>query len=146
MNKKDYDKVYRSANRERYAEHSRNWRAKNKERAREIDAKKYQNQRKELKMLQGAKERATKHNLPFNLTVEDIVIPTHCPVLGIKLESGSHRTRPELDRIIPKLGYVKGNVCVISGRANRIKYNATVDELQAVASYIASKSLSLEDI
>jgi hypothetical protein len=45
---------------------------------------------------------------------------------------------PELDRIVPSLGYVKGNVLVVSRRANRIKTDATVEELQQVASFYAA--------
>lgn len=41
-----------------------------------------------------------------------------------------------LDRIVPSLGYVPGNVAVISHRANRIKSDATADELRAVADWL----------
>jgi hypothetical protein len=43
---------------------------------------------------------------------------------------------PSLDRIVPKLGYTVGNVCVISQRANILKRDATPDELYAVANYM----------
>jgi hypothetical protein len=45
---------------------------------------------------------------------------------------------PSLDRIDPKKGYVKGNVAVISYKANRIKQDATPEELEAVASWLRS--------
>ena len=32
--------------------------------------------------------------------------------------------------MIPELGYIKGNVWVISNKANRIKNNATLEELR----------------
>ena len=41
-----------------------------------------------------------------------------------------------LDRIIPEVGYVKGNVAWISGRANRIKYNASVKDLRDIADWM----------
>ena len=44
---------------------------------------------------------------------------------------------PSLDRINPKLGYVKGNVQVISWRANNIKRDATAEELRLVADFVA---------
>ncbi|MHB8563307.1 MAG: hypothetical protein ACYDDA_05035 [Acidiferrobacteraceae bacterium] len=63
----------------------------------------------------------------------DIIIPKTCPLLGIALErkpgvqAGS---TPSLDRIDSSLGYVKGNVWVISWRANHIKTDASLEELK----------------
>lgn len=48
---------------------------------------------------------------------------------------GSHKSA-HLDRIIPELGYIKGNVQWISGRANRIKYDASLDELRAIVAWL----------
>lgn len=77
--------------------------------------------------------------IPFNLDVVDVVIPDVCPVLGIKLEWGCGRRQldksPTIDRVVPGSGYTKGNVKVISWRANRIKSDATPLELKAVADY-----------
>jgi hypothetical protein len=72
--------------------------------------------------------------------VEDIVIPLHCPVLGLPLYRNSGGAAqgpnsPSLDRIDPALGYVQGNVKVISSRANAIKSNASPEELLRVAAY-----------
>jgi hypothetical protein len=72
--------------------------------------------------------------------VEDIVIPLHCPVLGLPLYRNSGGAAqgpnsPSLDRIDPSLGYVQGNVKVISSRANAIKSNASPEELLRVAAY-----------
>ena len=126
-----------------YAELQRKWRENNPKRYKEIDRKSYHDTRKHNKasrLRSAAKERAILCQVPFDLEVTDIVIPTHCPVLGVELKSGNPDTRPELDRIVPERGYVKGNVCVISGRANRIKWNATLDELEAVAAYVRAKA------
>lgn len=69
-----------------------------------------------------AKHRAKRKGVTFSITVEDIVIPTHCPILGIELSfGGSQENSPSLDKINNSLGYVPGNVQVISYRANRIK-------------------------
>jgi hypothetical protein len=90
-------------------------------------------------MLMWAKIRAKERNLPFSITVEDIMIPEFCPVLGIRLEPGTrqkHDASPTLDRIIPDLGYVPSNVRVISMRANRIKADATLEELERVVRYV----------
>lgn len=73
----------------------------------------------------GAKVRANKYQVPFNITPLDIIIPTHCPILGIKLYSykgkGPHDNSPSLDRCIPERGYVIGNINIISHKANTIK-------------------------
>lgn len=63
--------------------------------------------------------------------------------MGIPLYSmtgtrGGGPNSPTLDRIRPDLGYVKGNVIVISGRANRIKSDATIEELRDIASFYAT--------
>lgn len=92
-----------------------------------------------------AKRRAKAKGLPFNLDREDIIIPTHCPVLGIPLmvnknpESKTGDGSPSLDRLIPELGYVKGNVVVMSHKANRMKSNATLDELKLLVKFLEIK-------
>lgn len=82
---------------------------------------------------------ASKHGIPFNLeTYEDIPFATHCPVFGVPLvmgEGAMHPFSPSLDRIIPKLGYTKGNIIVVSLRANTIKSDAMPDEILKVAKF-----------
>lgn len=87
-------------------------------------------------MWAGAKNRATKKGLPFAIEQEDVkelvVDLTHCPVLGIELCWTNDKmldNSPTLDKIIPELGYIKGNIAVISQRANRIKNDASLEEL-----------------
>ena len=83
-------------------------------------------------MFHGAQRRAKEKGIPFNLTLDDIVIPEVCPLLNIPIFIGTKTAcdnSPTLDRLIPSLGYVKGNILVISDKANRIKSNATIDEL-----------------
>jgi hypothetical protein len=91
-------------------------------------------------MLTRAKMRAKERGLAFELVAGDITIPEHCPVFGLKLRVAdgiADDTSPELDRIVPNKGYVKGNVIVVSRRANRIKNDATPEELQRLASFYA---------
>jgi|SRR5580658_8243615 hypothetical protein len=86
-------------------------------------------------MIQFAKRRAKRDGLPFNITWQDVIIPKRCPVLGIPLEKSSGRislNSPTLDRIVPALGYVKGNIWVISWRANSLKKNGTLEEFKAL--------------
>ncbi len=93
-------------------------------------------------LLQHLRARAKAKGLPFDLQASDIVIPTHCPVLGIKLEWGvgrkasANHASPSVDRLVPHKGYVRGNICVISNRANHLKNNATVEELEALIAYM----------
>lgn len=87
-------------------------------------------------MFYGARKRAFALGIPFTIEPTDIAIPAICPVLGIDLtHDGPRDTRPSLDRRIPALGYVPGNVNVISFRANRIKSDATAAELRRVLAY-----------
>ena len=77
-------------------------------------------------MWNSAKSRATEKGREFNIKLSDIVIPDLCPVLGVPMD------RPSLDRIDSSKGYAKGNVRVISHRANMLKNNATIEELELV--------------
>lgn len=66
--------------------------------------------------------------------------------VDLKLEKGrgtggAKMSSPSLDHIEPEKGYVRGNVWVISYRANMIKNNATIDELQLLATNLAGKLL-----
>jgi hypothetical protein len=78
-----------------------------------------------------AKHRAKRDKLPFSITLADITIPMLCPLLKIPLDF-THKHldySPSLDRIDTKAGYVKTNVWVVSYRANRIKTDASLAEL-----------------
>ena len=93
---------------------------------------------KQKNLLRWARDRAGQQDIPFNITVEDIYIPKSCPVLKIPLFSGdgvSCENSPTLDKIVPELGYVPGNVIVISRRANRIKSNASWHELRLLVDF-----------
>ncbi len=94
---------------------------------------------KESHLLADVKRRAKKSNEPFNLDIDDIDVPEFCPALGLRLdwEAGLRADNlPSLDKVIPKLGYIKGNVRMISFRANRLKNNATLSDIQGILSYM----------
>lgn len=91
--------------------------------------------------------RAEKAGVPFNLTAATLPpVPLLCPALGLTLKSTfgcASDGSPSLDRLIPELGYVVGNVAWISFKANRIKNDSTLEELENVARW-TRESLSLQ--
>ena len=98
------------------------------------------------KYLNNARSRAIRDGVLFNLTLQDLIdIATdECPIFKTPFVwgvsgLGKGRTRPDsptLDRILPELGYTKGNVAFLSYRANRIKDNGTMQEHYDIADWI----------
>ena len=86
-------------------------------------------------MLSAAKDRASQKGLDFNIDISDILIPEYCPILNVKLERKTVYA-PSLDRINPNFGYVKGNVWVISRKANTMKNDASQEELERFANWV----------
>lgn len=84
-------------------------------------------------MVRNARWRAKRDGVPFDITTDDIEIPTFCPVTGLKLEISSGRggadNSPSLDRLDPAAGYVRGNVTVVSNKANRLKSQLSPEQL-----------------
>lgn len=85
---------------------------------------------------------AKKRGQEFAISAKDILpLPTHCPVLGMKLDySGSGKKDrsdwPSVDRLNSTVGYLPGNVAVISYRANRMKCNATTEEVRMLLAWM----------
>lgn len=127
---------YYNKNKERLAEYRKEYYENNKHKLNKIS--------KEMMLLKNARVRAKQKQIPFDIILEDIIIPEYCPVFPtIKLDKENTETQdnsPSLDRIIPKLGYVKGNICVISHRANSVKSYGTAEEHDQVAEYIRQTS------
>jgi hypothetical protein len=96
-----------------------------------------------------ARQRGRKRGLAATISPDDLIWPTHCPVLGIELDypklSGERKNRslcanwPSLDRWDNTKGYVPGNVFVISMRANTLKNSATYEEILKVAKYLSRR-------
>lgn len=104
-------------------------------------AKVYYREHTARRLLCNAKMRAKKQGLPFNITEEDIVIPERCPVfpdLILQVNGKLLDNSPSVDKIIPALGYVKGNIRVISWKANRLKSNGTLADFEAICNYLRS--------
>lgn len=90
-------------------------------------------------MLKAAQRRARKGGYSCTITEEDIHIPTHCPSCKCELVKATGKAQPNspsLDKIVPSLGYVPGNVIVICWRENIIKHNATLEELEVLVKYL----------
>lgn len=94
------------------------------------------------KVLHGqARYRAKRKGIAFDLEVSDVVIPKLCPVLKIPLvrnssKGGPRASSPSLDRIDNDKGYIKGNVQIISHKANTMKHCANNNELILFANWI----------
>ena len=137
VDRTEYLKKYYQDNKEKYIK----YRQDNKEKL-AANSKKYRQGNKEKVVVHNTKTRANKNNIPFDIDEDYIknIWPkdNRCPIFKIKLEQSNLYAgdqSPSLDRIIPKLGYVKGNVQIMSHKANRIKNNATFEELIIIGKY-----------
>lgn len=91
-------------------------------------------------IIMNIKSTCKRFGIPFDLTVDDIAMPKVCPYLGIplKMRDGEARTdnTMSIDRVDPDEGYVRGNIIVVSWRANRLKNDAKLWELKAIVAGI----------
>lgn len=96
-------------------------------------AKRSRERHYERSMYRNVAGRCKALGIEFDLELSDIVIPDVCPYLKVSLTrtqgEGRVWTNASLDRIDPTKGYVKGNVQVISAKANLMKAHASADEL-----------------
>jgi hypothetical protein len=144
-----------SERKKKHSDYNIAWRAKHRREgtaiARRIKDKEnyYANRAKETMegycryFLNNIKSRCKRKGLAFNLTLEDLVIPEFCPVLGIPLIKRQGKfsdNSPSVDRIIPSLGYVKGNIAIMSYRANRIKCHASLADLKAIVAFMEANT------
>lgn len=93
------------------------------------------------------KSRATKKQIEFNIGPEDILIPEVCPLLNIKLTLNKGKLKdnsPSVDRIDNSKGYIKGNIWVISHKANSIKNNASLLELEMLVNNLKNREKTNE--
>ena len=112
-----------------------------REHARKLSRSSYHNRKSDPNnikkfILRHAKIRAQRKNIPFNLTENDIVLPTHCPILGVPLSKNNRRYGYSLDKINPNGGYVKENVWIVSQLANAMKWDSTPEERLAFANWV----------
>ena len=90
-------------------------------------------------------KKGNKYGWEWTIEFGDLEFPSHCPVLGLELDyftegKGRLENSVSFDRVDPTKGYVKGNVIVMSWRANRIKNDGTFQEHQLIADFMRSYS------
>lgn len=153
-----YQKAWKAANKEHIDAERKRWAEENPEKAAAQVARKkarWQKKRYRCETIEQRKKRifnrakmgAKKRGLEFSISLSDIDCPDVCPVLGIKLNWGAPSNgrrsidSPSIDRWDSSLGYVPGNVVVMSWRANRIKCDATVYEVEKLLSYMRRKAI-----
>jgi hypothetical protein len=124
-------------------EYKKEWREKNRAKIRAYGYE-YSQKNPQKILLLSAKHRSIKKGVPCTIIEEDIHIPAVCPVLGISIEKrfnadgkkGAYPNSPSLDRIDNLKGYEKGNIQVISSKANSMKNSATPEELLQFAFWV----------
>lgn len=141
--KKCYMREYYKKNRTDLLQAMQNYSAVYSVRRRELNTKRIRANR-ERTMCNAARFRAKERGIPFDIEASDIFIPPVCPLIGIPLihsegAGSSGPNSPSLDRINPERGYVKGNVWVISKRANVMKNDATLEELEMLVANLRKK-------
>lgn len=86
-------------------------------------------------LLLSLRQRSKERDIPFDLELEDIPdMPELCPILQVPMVRNTPYA-PSADRIKCHLGYVKGNIQIISRKANTMKLNATDEELILFSEY-----------
>ena len=101
--------------------------------------KNYMASRPEYSLLKLAGARAKRQGRKFTIKLKDICIPKKCPILGIRLKRGRgkrHDGSPSLDRVNNSKGYIKGNIRVISWKANSLKRNLTLSNVKKLYKYM----------
>lgn len=152
-------KEYYEANKEKIVIRSNQWAKNNPERRKEIARDWVRNNPDKVKKYYDsyrrdtptkylyclAKGRAKRKGMDFTIEVCDVGdVPTDCPLLGIPIDSyhEEQKYHPSIDRIDSTKGYVKGNVMIISHRANMLKNNATSEELLLLANNLVKFEVS----
>lgn len=119
-------------------EYQTEWRRRNRE---SVNAKAIvrDEAKPEQALIRTTKSRAKKLGIEFNITKEDIAIPNECPVFGVPFEKRT-RYAASIDRIDSSLGYIKGNIQIISRLANTMKNDSSHQELREFAEWAIKQS------
>jgi len=84
------------------------------------------------------KANAKQNKVKFSLSVEDIVLPDVCPVYKVPFIYKHSLWTYSFDRVDNSKGYIKGNVRVISRKANRQKSDMSIEDLERIINYMKS--------
>lgn len=127
-------------------DYQKNWYLKNKER-KANEAKEERRNNPEKALYKSCKYSSKRRGIDFDLELSDIIIPDICPILKKPLKPLT-RYAPTVDRIDNSLGYVKGNVWVISRKANTMKLDADSQELKLFADWVINNYIpvNLEEL
>jgi hypothetical protein len=136
---KQQSKARYEANKEKCLAQNKAWRAANPEKFKESQDK-WLSKNPMYVYYGNARRRAREAGVPFTIHYTDIKIPEHCEISGVRLDKEDRELAPSLDRVKPELGYVPGNIAVISVRMNRIKSDGTAAEHRKIADYIDRRS------
>lgn len=96
----------------------------------------------EKTLWEAAKNRAKRNHIEFNIDIEDIKLVDKCPLLNINLQKAEKNAKDNsysLDRIDNSKGYIKGNIWIISKKANALKGNASLEELTLLVHNLKKK-------
>jgi hypothetical protein len=146
---KEYQSAWYQANKERTKDARAEWGKANRDKTREY-LKEWEKRHPLRHMFQKAKACAKPRGLEFTITMEGIKWVTHCPIFGIELcydrdkKTPQRGDYPTLDRWDNDKGYVPGNVFVISWLANRMKWHATIEQIEAILRYMKEKPVLID--
>lgn len=134
---KEKARQYYYDNKEKVLENVKNYREANRPILQQ-KGKEYYRRKLKNRLLNAARARARKYGYEFDLTVDDIIMPKYCPLLGIEMfvtesRKGKKHSSFSLDRIDSSKGYVKGNVWVISMMANSMKSDSNYEDFKKMA-------------
>lgn len=145
MGTKEYHRAYYKANKEKWKDyndsesHNRLGREsyhRHKDRL-TLKKNKWDEDNYDWILWDSARRRSRLENLEFNLERSDIIIPERCPYLGISLTrirgQGNVWSNASIDRIDNTKGYIKGNIQIISRKANIMKQDVSIEELVCFA-------------
>lgn len=135
---------YRAKHPDRQRAASRRWAQANREKVRAYESARYDADPvyQQAKAARRRMPACGRESVPLAL-LRAIPRPTHCPVLGIPLDYGrqsragpKNQNKATIDRVDNAKGYTLDNVQFISWRANKLKSNATLAELEAIVAYM----------
>lgn len=94
-------------------------------------------------LLNVAKKRARSKGLEFSITASDVILHAICPIIGVAITAPGTWHGPSLDRRDNSLGYVPGNVHLVSKRGNTWKGHRASEDFERALSYLRGEQRTL---